>query len=241
MSLHRRENRVLIFRDFIFIIIAIGVIADLVFLHFFLFNSAEKKGVRMLKNKQPIEATDYFLKSLDLNQASQFLYLNLALSYDLQNRPLKAMEQYDKTLQSDYLPSRFFAYFNKAELSARLNRLDEALNNYQSALTFETEVKKIKQNIELLFKKNKKGGSQKNKDKDQKQDSKQDQNKKQENSEENKDQAEPSPKQKTPQPRELTPEQRKAILEEIEKQESKVRAKQFKSKKRYTPLKEKDW
>ena len=240
MPLKQNKVKLLIFRDFIFLILFIGIALDLVFLYFFLFNSPERKGIYFLMRKQPTEAIQQFEKALKEKPSSPFLHLNIGLSYDLQNQPLKAIEKYKWVTKMFGAFPQFVSYFNQGELRGRLNQPDEALDNYQSALNFNTETKKIKQNIELLFKQNK--GKNKNK-KDQKEPSKQKQDQPEQQNSTKKEKSEQQKHQNKaqPDPSQLTEEQKKAILKEIEKQESKVRAKQFRKKHRSRGSRNKDW
>ena len=123
-------------------------------------NSLNDKGIIALQNKDFQTAQKYFQKNVESGFLDDRPYLNLGLSYDLLNQPLKAFEIY-KIVSSSKNRSlgAFFSYFNQAELYGRLGNLEKAIQNYQSALGFKQKEKEIKTNIELLFKDNRQGGS----------------------------------------------------------------------------------
>ena len=236
-----KKTKILIWRDFIFLILFLGVALDLVFLHFFLFDTPDRRGVYLLRMKKPIQATEQFQKAIEEQPLSHFSHLNLGLSYDLQNQPLKAIEKYKWVIKTFMNIPEFAAYFNLGELNGRLGYRDEALKNYQSALQFELDTEKIKQNIELLFQKNKKS-QEEQKEQDQQKQQKPN-NKQDSSSSQNEGSQEPSQANKNSgrAGSQLTQEQKRAILKEIEKQESKVRARQFQKKSRSRNRREKDW
>ena len=147
-------KRVVLLRDFSWFLIPIVLAAGLVFIHFFIFfQTWTAKGIKLLKKKKPQSAEKVFVKILERNPFHPYAHLNLGLTYDINNRPMKALKEYgmiSKHFTQDSL--QFFASFNTAELHSRLKNVDKALESYQQALAFSIEPDKIKQNIELLFK-----------------------------------------------------------------------------------------
>ncbi|MCZ0932982.1 MAG: hypothetical protein OXJ52_07510 [Oligoflexia bacterium] len=142
-----------------YLTVAFFIVAVLFLLLFYLNNnSLNEKGITALKNKDFRTAQKYFQKNVESGFLDNRSYLNLGLSYDLLNQPLKAFEIYKIVSSSN---SRriwaFFSYFNQAGLYGRLGNLERALESYQSALEFRQKEKEIKTNIELLFKNNKQG------------------------------------------------------------------------------------
>jgi len=217
------------------------------------------KGVEAIKNKNFPLAVMYFSESLEENTKNSWLYLNLALSYDLNQNPLKALQIYNMVASQFQNQAQFFSYFNQAELNGRLGHLDQALKNYQEGLEFKYKEKEIKKNIELLFKNSNSSKNQKNKkssknnqstpdhQEQKKQDQqtqnqdnqKQDQQKRdnqQQNRLESKDQ---SSKNQTTENKNRKSEE--FILKAIEQREGEVRAKVFKQKSTYGDKTEKDW
>ena len=244
MPLKRNKKpKTLILRDFIFILLFIGVALDLVFLHFFLFDTPDRRGVYLLKIKKPIQATEQFQKAIEERPFSHFSHLNLGLSYDLQTQPLKAIEKYKWVIETFMNLPEFAAYFNLGELNGRLGYTEKALKNYQSALAFQLDTKKIKQNIELLLQKNKKSKKKQEKQKEQEKQKQQKSKSKNSSSPQDKGSQDTSQDNKNSGDKgsQLTKEQRRAILKEIEKQESKVRARQFRKKTRSRNRRDKDW
>jgi len=147
-------KRIVLLRDFSWFLIPVALASGLIFVHFFIFSQTwTEKGIKFLKQKKTQSAEKVFLKILERNPFHPYAHLNLGLTYDMSNRPMKALKEYDmisKHFTQDSL--QFFASFNTAELHGRLKNLDKALENYQRALAFSIEPDKIKQNIELLFK-----------------------------------------------------------------------------------------
>ena len=131
-----------------FIVLALSLL-------FFYFNnsSLNNKGVKALKSRDFLRAKKYFSQNVESGFSDHRSYLNLALSYDLLKQPLKALEIYNIVSSSNNRSKDvFFSYFNQAELYGRMEKLEKALKNYQSALEFRQKEKEIKTNIELLFK-----------------------------------------------------------------------------------------
>ena len=256
------------------------VLALLLALFYFNNSSLNEKGVKALKRKDFLTAQKYFQK----NVASGFLdnrsYLNLALSYDFLNQPLKAFEIYKIVSDSkNKNMGSFFSYFNQAELKGRLGDLDGALKNYQSALEFGQKEKEIKTNIELLFKQegkqgsegersNSKSQSEEDKKKEEGKGESEEDKKKEEGkgeSEEDKKKEEGKGESEEDKKKEegkgeseegkkvdesqtgkeeqivLTEREQKAILEEVQKQENKVRSRFYQNQRTFGDKTGKDW
>ena len=146
-------KRIYLFQDFIWFLIPLIPAGLLLLAHFFIFSQTLSiKGIELLKDRRPRAAEKLFLKILEKEPFHPYARLNLGLCYDRGDRPLKALKEYELVLNffdREFL--QFFSAFNRGELNGRLGRLSEALENYQTALSFSIEQKKIKQNIELLF------------------------------------------------------------------------------------------
>ena len=113
------------------------------------------KGIKALKKQDFLAAKERFYQAAGKQPFNPWTYLNLGLSYDLSKDYNKALEYYDIVfLRLNHQKSRsgFYSVFNRAELYGRLDRLQEALENYQKALEFHYRKTRIKTNIELLFK-----------------------------------------------------------------------------------------
>lgn len=136
---------------FLFTVLLIGI--------YFFFASPlnhNNQGVNFLKKKDFESAIEAFSLAIDKTYFNPSPQLNLALSYDLYNKPLKALDIYSSISKKFKGLTQFYSYFNQGELKGRLGKTEEALENYQAALEFHREEKKIKENIEWLFSKNKK-------------------------------------------------------------------------------------
>lgn len=220
-----------------------------------------QKGIKLLRDKKFLQAQKQFEQALAKNPTNPWPYLNLALSYDLSNKPDKALKNYDiisSLLKTTSNRAVFFSLFNKGELNGRLNQTDKALENYQKALDFHYKEKEIKTNIELLFQNNppepeksqpdKKG---KSKSEGQKEEKNENQKKSaEENNSASEEKNQPSQPKNTPaedrskeneKQKGLSEAEQKAVLEEIEKQESKTRARFYEMKKIFGDKTQKDW
>ena len=198
---------------------------------------SQLKGVFYLQNRKLDQAQTAFLESVEKQPLNPYFYMNLGLAYDLNKQPDKTLKKY-KFVQEEF-PSPelgFFTSFNQGELYSRLKNLEKALENYQQALAFQQEDLKVKQNIEFLFLM--KDDKQKSKKDDKNQENKpQDQASKQKNPQASKDaQKDPAPSEKS-----LSKKQIEAILQEVERKEARIRARQFQKNKPKNQLGGKDW
>ena len=223
------------------------------------------KGIKSLRKKDFIQAQKYFTQALVKKPFDSWSYMNLALNHDLLKAPDKALKNYN--IVSSHLVKQsnlavFFSHFNKGELNGRLGQLEKALENYQKALEFQHKEKEIKKNIELLFQNNQQ--SQKNKEgkqkKKQSENKEEQENNAQQDNDKNSKDKEKSFKEKKKQSQSgregskpdgknkeeknskgLSEKEQKAILEEIEKQENKVRSRFYKRKRIFGDKPTKDW
>ena len=138
-----------------FLIFVFFILLTLSIVFFYYNNSSFNiKGIKALKSKDFLTAKKYFAQNVESGLLDNRSYLNLALSYDLLKKHLKALEIYKVVSSSnDKNMAVFFSYFNQAELHGRLGNLEKALQYYQLALEFRQKEKEIKTNIELLFSK----------------------------------------------------------------------------------------
>ena len=251
--------------------------------------SLTHKGIKSLKKKDFAQAQQHFNQALAKKPFDPWPYMNMALSYDLLNRPDKALKTYhivSSQLMKKSNLAVFYSYFNKGELNGRLGQLKKALENYQQALKFRYKEKEIKKNIELLFQNNKPSqGNKKKQDKSQSenkperknedQQDRADKNKEKEGNSQPEDkqkqtdgeqqdgldknkkhsshtmenqtpqsdngESDPNQSQEAKESKGLSEKEQKAILEEIEKQENKARAKFYQRKKIFGDKTKKDW
>ena len=236
-------------------------------------NSTAKK----FKDQSLDESQRGYLEAMKQEPFQEEIHLNLGSVYEALKDPEKALRLY-KNVEQLYAEKKplftnkylqflnpphsplllFFSYFNQAQLLARDNKIDEALEKYQQALLIVPDSKEVKTNIELLIQQKQKQeggvGDSQNKDpkdqKDQKQqgkgDNSNDKNKDQKNSdgdkEDQKKDYSSSPKYK---PREfkgeLNRESIKKIFGEISQQEKKMRAQFSKKNQTKEAPRDKDW
>lgn len=215
-----------------------------------------------LKAQNYQSAFDTYVKTLELDPFSGETHLDLGLTYEGQQQADKAMPSYQNALKyakSDKL--KFMAYFNQAQLLGKEKKVDEALELYQKALSFEPSSKETKTNIELLIQmqqQEQKGGGEDNKEqkdnkdqkdqkdnKDQKQDQKDDKGQDDKDKKDKKDQPKQYSQSPKHQPRpfkgqELSEGDVKKILGEIKQQEQKIRSEYNRKEVKEQP-RDKDW
>lgn len=175
----QQTSKIIVLRDFM-IFLPFFILTSI--LIFFASTSSDEnnKGVKSFSNKDFSSAINLFTQAVDKNYLNEHAYLNLGLSQDRDNNPMKALDIYSFVANNFKSKAKFYSHFNQGELNGRLGKIKEALENYQAALNFQTKKKEIKENIEWLFLNNQKKG--------QKQDSKaqnQQDNKKSSSKEEN--------------------------------------------------------
>jgi tetratricopeptide (TPR) repeat protein len=213
------------------------------------------QGIELLKKQNFSAAQEKFAQGLASSPYSAELQVNLGLAFDGAGNKEKAAQAYElaaKTAQNK--ETRFAAHFNLAEMAGRDKKVDEALKYYQLALADKPDSLEAKTNIELLTQ-NKQGGGKgsskdKNKDnkdnKDQKDKDKNDKDKDPKDPKDQKDQNKKDGYQKDkPQPRQfkseqLSPGDVKRILDELNRQEQRVRAEYNKKQVKEKP-RDKDW
>ena len=114
------------------------------------------KGLRAFRKKNYEEARAAFSRAIDKATDKNYLNaeacLNLGLARDKAGAPLQALKAYF-FVSENFSGGRkgFESLFNQGELNGRLGLKEAALLKYQQALDFETDEKKIKENIEALF------------------------------------------------------------------------------------------
>lgn len=218
---------------------------------------ANKQGITALKKQNPVEAQAQFSKAIGQAPFMPELQINLGLTYDQLGNLDKAKQAYHS---AEKLPlsktSQYVLNFNLAEIEGRDKKVDSALEYYQKALEANPDSIEAKTNIELLIQQNQQQQSGKDgENKDDKKDQK-DQDKKDDKDQKDKkdqDQKKPGEDQKKdehhqknkPQPRpfksdELSPGDVKKILEEMDRQEQRVRAEYNKKQVKEKP-RDKDW
>lgn len=231
---------------------------------------------KKLKDQSTEESQQGYLEAMKYEPFQEEIHLNLGTTYDILKDQEKALRLYKNAedffsqrkppIENSHLsflnPSHplevlFAAYFNQAQLLARENKLDEALEKYQSALGVIPDSKEVKTNIELLFqrKQNQQGGG----DSDNKDQNDQNQDQNGQSGKDNKDQKKDpsdgedkkqdqkkdyssSPKYK---PREfkgeLNKESVQKIFGEISQQEKKMRTQFSKQSQSKESPRDKDW
>lgn len=203
------------------------------------------QAVEQIEQKKMLEAHEGFTQLLAKEPFHPVFQFNLGSSFIAIEDVQKAIKMYSEVVKLSPLPAEieFATYFNLGVLYAISKNTDKALENYQKALRLNPASKEIKTNIELLFKggKGKGKGKDKNKSKD---------NKKGEGEGDKKEQEGENPNQKKKFSNKQQPGQFKSknmskndvkkILNELKKQEQRIRAKHQRKGKREAD-REKSW
>ncbi len=181
-------------------------------------------GAEYQKQKKFLEAQDQFVELLSDHPFQPTYQYNLGTSFILIEERNKAIQMFQEILKKKPIPPtvEFLALFNLGFLysAEEGGDVEKALDYFQKALAFNPESKEIKINIELLMRGGKGGGKG---DK--------------ENPEDSKDQGEDGEQPKEPQKftnkkqpnqfdsKDMSKNDVKKILEELKKQEQRIRAK----------------
>ncbi len=204
------------------------------------------EGIKDLKDQETTAAEQEFQHSLRYMPQSALPQINLGLTYLMQKNPEKAARAFRTgDLQSQSLEEQFIARFNEGEALGRTKKIDEALAAYQRALAIKPDSKETKTNIELLFSKQGQGQGQgkgdQNQDSDQNQDENPDgkQGKKNEN-EPKKFKESQKYKPRDFQGKELREGDVKKILDELKRQENRIRG-EYQKKDAKESATGKDW
>lgn len=270
------------FFDILFIIsllVLVGILLGL------LLKDINNQAIVYAHQKKYHKAETKWLQALKKNPFSVFYRMNLALNYMFLKKFEKSIKEYTmvqqmilkkelsaefKIINSQKKSTKhsikntilFYSLFNSAIAAHQNKDIKNTLNFYQQALEIRPHSLKVKTNIELLIKdnkkksnknknknknksdKNKKQSQKNNKDKSDKNDKnksdKSDKNKNDKNkSDKDKKQSEFN-KQALKNKQNLNPVQQEAILKSILEQENKIRQRRNKQKKRSTPV-SKDW
>lgn len=197
-----------------------------------------RKASALLKESKFDEARELLLKAIKADPKSLEILLNLGVAYEGGGALDQAISAYSTAEKlSDDSATKFMAAFNLGQLKAKQKKTDEALVDYQRALSYNSLSIETKTNIELLLQNQQSGGG----GGDQKQE---DQNKdeKKENQEPKEFDKNPKPPEKKFNSKELTEDDVRKILGELKSQEQKVRAEFDKENKRSQERpNDKDW
>lgn len=241
---------------------------------------SNNRTAKKMKDQSTEESQLGYLEAMKYEPFQEEIHLNLGSTYDVLKDPEKALrlyknaeEMYSKKkppFENKYLsflnPQHplmllFVSYFNQAQLLARENKIDLALEKYQQALSIVPDSKEVKTNIELLLQqKQQQGGGEGQGDNKDQQDQKDQKDQKQKDGKDNKDQNKDpkdgddekkqdqkknynaSPKYK---PREfkgeLNKESVQKIFGEVSQQEKKMRTQFSKQNQSKESPRDKDW
>lgn len=179
-------------------------------------------GVDAIVDSDLARAQSHFLKAMQDKKVSPTARLNLGLTFEINKQPTEAIKEYTAIIKNEKSSPdlKYSAYYNMGRVYQLLNKKDDALNHYQSALSIKPNSYEVKHNIELMTQQG--GGGQgkgENKDDGGKGD---DPNQAPQDTDPEKQKQEAAAK-----PKELSEKDMKKILEELKNQEQEIRAKEL--------------
>jgi Ca-activated chloride channel family protein len=191
-------------------------------------------AVKELETEKAFAAEKLFLKALANDPFRHELRFNLGNAYLVQKKYDRALKDYESVVRQNPIGQsaeqdslRFKALFNGAIAAQELKNNDKALEMYQKALEIDPNSIEVKTNIELLSQNGGGGGGQG------------DQQKPQDPNDKGEGQGE-QPKEE-PQEKGVSNRDVKDILEELERQEQKIRALEYGNQKGREKGPDKDW
>lgn len=109
-------------------------------------------GVEELSKEKGFQAEKTFLNALGEDPFNKVLHYNLGTAYLLEKKYEAAIKEYDSLIRRPDLPKElgFAVHFNAAVAAAENKNVDLALKYYQGALNIKPDSKEVKTNIELL-------------------------------------------------------------------------------------------
>lgn len=204
------------------------------------------KAVELLKEKKSYQAHEKLMDALVDSPLSSSLHYNLGHSFYQNKNFDEAMKEFESSEQmTNNKDIKFKSLFNAADSAVRKEDIDRALEYYQSALKLKPDSLEVKTNIELLMakreqsrenKQDKKEGEGKGRGENESSEKKQEEGSSHEQRKKTDSKAQFKSK-------ELTTKDVEKILEELKRQEEKVRGKFMEAdqKKAGKEFIEKDW
>jgi Ca-activated chloride channel homolog len=203
-------------------------------------------AVKLLESEKNFEAYKTLTDGLAEAPFQEELHLNLGFAFERNSDPEKALLEYQSVARNSKNPAlKFQALFNAARVKGEQKKVDEALDLYQQALELDPESKEVKTNIEILLATGG-GGGKGDQDQDEKEKKGDQDGKEGKDNKDGQDQKKPNKGQgpkPTPRPfnsEELSKQDVKNILDELKRQESQIRAKEYEKKSKET-TRAKDW
>lgn len=182
-------------------------------------------GVMDLYRERDQEALQRFAAAVARDPFHPQLQMNLGVAYEVLEDFDKAYQSYNLVLEAENLKAdvEFQALFNLARVEGHRQNIKEALELYQRALKLNPKSQEVKHNIELLLAGEGSGQGDGEDDSEGGEGSSEGEDNEQPD---NSDQQQEEEKEQ-PQPEELRPEDVEQILEELSRQEKRIRAKEM--------------
>lgn len=194
---------------------------------------SNNRGVGEIENEKAFQAEKTFIETLAEDPFNVVLKYNLGTSYLAQKKFDAASKEYDAILRRTELNKdlAFAAHFNAAIAAQENKNIDLALKHYQGALDLQPDSKEVKTNIELLTNAKGGGGGQG----DQKNDPKDPKGENPGSDPQNGDKSKDKPEKP------IGEKEMQDILEELGRQEQRIRALEYGNKKGAEKGPSKDW
>lgn len=109
-------------------------------------------GVDELTKEKGFQAEKTFINALADDPFSKVLHYNLGTAYLVEKKYEAAIKEYDALIRRPDMPKElaYATHFNAAVAAAENKNVDLALKYYQGALNLKPDSKEVKTNIELL-------------------------------------------------------------------------------------------
>ena len=183
------------------------------------------QAVDMMTQGKVLESHEQFVQLLGNNTFEPIYQYNLGASFIAVEEIEKAKKMFEEILKLNPIPAQlaFVTNYNLCSLYSLKEGFDveKSLKHYQAALAFQPDSVEIKTNIELLIKQQQGGGQ--GKDKKDNQDKQKGENDKEQPKEPQEFTNKPQPNQFDS--KDMSKQDVKKILEELKKQEQRIRAK----------------
>lgn len=176
-------------------------------------------GLVSLAQQNNSEALERLTQAMVLEPFDPRIQMNLGLAYEAQEDFERAYQSYALVLQVYNLPPQmeFQALFNMARVRGFQGEIESALDLYQQALKIDPLSQEVKHNIELLLAGGGESGSDEGEDEGG-------------DGEGEPDLPQQPDQEEPPEPEEMSPEDVERILEELNRQEKNIRAKEMEQK-----------
>lgn len=203
-----------------------------------------KEGVKAYKEQRGTDAYNFFAQSLGEMPFSPEAHFNLGATYFANKEFDKAMKEFDEAAQlakkTGSADVEFASRFNAGVAAGEAKKVDDALDQFQRALTVKPDSLEVKTNIELLTRSQSGGQGESEDQKDKKDQNGEGKNDQKQQGQQPNQQPNQKPQPKPFNSKEMSQQDVNRIVEELKRQEEQIRAK-FQNEKMKSVPNEKDW